>query len=114
MAPSPLAITTSSINRMVKEEQSYHKEIIQQQARITKLERDGGDENAEFQLKQERQALEETKAVFPSLRQRISDAITKLEDQINGAEGSGSEDEITKAKQAVANAKESLTIEGMA
>lgn len=53
--PTPLSIATSSLNRLVKEESSYHKELSQQQARIAKLEAGEGkeDENAEFVLKQE-------------------------------------------------------------
>ena len=54
-APSRLSIAASSLNRLVKEESSYHKELEQQQARIAKLEAGEGqdDENAEFTLKQE-------------------------------------------------------------
>ena len=51
--PSQLAIATSSVLRLVKEEASYHKELQQQEARIEELQKGGGDENAEFQLKQE-------------------------------------------------------------
>lgn len=51
--PSQLAIQTSALNRLVKEEQSYHKESKSQEASIAKLEQGGGDENAEFQLRQE-------------------------------------------------------------
>ena len=54
MAPSPLSIATSSLNRLVKEERSYHKELEQQQARVTKLEQNpGDDENADYVIKQE-------------------------------------------------------------
>jgi len=49
-APSKLAIATSSVNRLVKEEASYHKEVEQQEARIVKLEQANGDE---YELKQE-------------------------------------------------------------
>jgi hypothetical protein len=53
-APSPLAIATSSLNRLVKEEASYHKELEHQQASIAQLEQGGNeDENAEYQLRQE-------------------------------------------------------------
>lgn len=52
-APSRLAIATSAVTRLVKEEASYHKELEQQKASIAKLEQGGGDENAEYQLKQE-------------------------------------------------------------
>lgn len=52
--PSQLAIATSAVNRLVKEEASYHKELEQQQARIEKLKQAGSDdENAEWNLKQE-------------------------------------------------------------
>lgn len=51
--PSKLAVSTSSVVRLVKEEASYHKELEQQQARIQQLENSTSDENAEYQLKQE-------------------------------------------------------------
>jgi tubulin-specific chaperone A len=51
--PSKLAIASSSVKRLIKEEASYHKELSQQEARIKKLEAGSEDENAEYQLKQE-------------------------------------------------------------
>lgn len=51
--PSKLAVATSSVQRLVKEEASYHNEMKQQEARIEKLEQDKSDENAEYMLKQE-------------------------------------------------------------
>lgn len=70
--PSPLSIATSSLQRLVKEEKSYHAELRQQEVRVQKLEgagrgvdgeaKDGaeGEEepeeekgNREFQLRQE-------------------------------------------------------------
>jgi hypothetical protein len=52
--PSQLAIATGSVQRLVKEEVSYHKELVQQEARLKKLEESKDeDENAEFVLKQE-------------------------------------------------------------
>jgi tubulin-specific chaperone A len=51
--PSKLAIATSSLQRLVKEEASYHKEQEQQLKRIAKLEADQSDENAEYMLRQE-------------------------------------------------------------
>lgn len=55
MAPrSQLEIFTSSVQRLVKEEASYHNEIKQQSERVQKLEsQEGGDENREYMLKQE-------------------------------------------------------------
>jgi hypothetical protein len=51
--PSKLAIATSSLQRLIKEEASYHKEAVQQEARIKKIEADESDENKEYILKQE-------------------------------------------------------------
>jgi tubulin-specific chaperone A len=55
MPPSQVQIATSVLQRLIKEEASYHKELEQQQTRISKLENsDGGEnENKDFQLKQE-------------------------------------------------------------
>lgn len=51
--PSKVAIATGSVLRLVKEEASYHKEIVQQEERIKKLEESDGDSNKEYTLKQE-------------------------------------------------------------
>lgn len=51
--PSKLAVATSSLVRLVKEEASYHKEMEQQQARIKKLEAGSDEDNAEYILRQE-------------------------------------------------------------
>ncbi|KAK0946982.1 tubulin folding cofactor A [Friedmanniomyces endolithicus] len=77
--PSQLSIATSVVNRLVKEEASYHKELEKQQASIAKLEQGGGDENAEYVLKQERRGVEETRAIFPQLRNKLQDALARLE-----------------------------------
>jgi hypothetical protein len=55
LAPSQLQIAISVLQRLLKEEQSYHKEQEQQEARISKLENETNttDENHEYQLKQE-------------------------------------------------------------
>ena len=55
MAPSQTQIAISSLQRLLKEEASYHKELESQKKRITKLEESNDDEdgNKEFTLKQE-------------------------------------------------------------
>ena len=56
---------------------------------------------------EQRTAIEETRAVFPPLRQRISDALQKLEDQVEA--GTASEEEVSKAKAAIQSAKEAAS-----
>jgi hypothetical protein len=57
--PSPLAIASQAVNRLVKEESYYHKEQASQEKRIKKLKDDienknpALDSNAEYILKQE-------------------------------------------------------------
>ena len=53
MPPSKLAVATSSVTRLLKDEASYHKEMAQQEKRIQKLQEDKDDGNAEYMLKQE-------------------------------------------------------------
>ncbi|CAO2653927.1 Nn.00g106600.m01.CDS01 [Neocucurbitaria sp. VM-36] len=106
--PSKLAIATGVVLRLVKEEASYHKEIEQQEARIKKSETSEGDENAEYTLRQERQALQETKNVLPGMKTKIEQALERLEEELEGnkeAGGDASTEEVTKAKDAVAKAK---------
>ncbi|GAB7322885.1 hypothetical protein MBLNU13_g05435t1 [Cladosporium sp. NU13] len=102
-APSQLAIATSVLNRLIKEEKSYHKELEQQNVKIAKLEagEDADNENAEFILRQQKQAVEQTKAVFPALNQKIRDALAKLEEQLEQDKDSASPEEVTKAKEAL-------------
>ncbi|KAJ8071723.1 hypothetical protein OCU04_002039 [Sclerotinia nivalis] len=104
--PSQLSIATSSVARLVKEEASYHKELISQQARLKKLEEaTEEDENREYSLKQERAAIEETKAVFPPLRERLADAILKLEDLVQRG---GEETEENRANEVITEAKKAI------
>lgn len=115
--PTPLAIATSSVLRLVKEEKSYHRELEEQTKRIQKLEEEikaGGDDedgNKEYMLKQERRALEETKAVLPKMKTKISDALAKLEALLaeEGQKGEQSNvEQINAAKEAVSQAKTAL------
>ncbi|KAJ1331062.1 Tubulin binding cofactor A [Microdochium nivale] len=110
-APSPLAIATQAVNRLVKEEKYYKKEVTTQTETIKKLEEDlpessKTDENAEYMLKQQERALGETKAIFEPLHEKIADAVQRLEEHIATAEGGdGPADEIAKAKEALEHGK---------
>lgn len=53
-APSRLQIATSSLERLLKEESSYHKELEQGKARVHRLEGEKStDDNAEYMIRQE-------------------------------------------------------------
>ncbi|KAK1141473.1 hypothetical protein N8T08_009013 [Aspergillus melleus] len=111
MAPrSQLEITTQSVLRLVKEEASYHNELKEQTNRIQRLEtqENTDDENQEYTLRQERLALEETKKVLPTLKQKIDDSIAKLDSLLTeeGQKGAESNVELINAgKEAIAKAR---------
>ncbi|KAJ8123997.1 hypothetical protein ONZ43_g179 [Nemania bipapillata] len=106
--PSPLSIATQSVQRLVKEDVYYRKELAQQSERVSKIEADfktapkSEDGNAEFMLKQEQKAIEETRAVFAPLHERIAEAVQRLEEQIATAESDSADaGEIKKAREAL-------------
>ncbi|QUC17672.1 uncharacterized protein UV8b_01913 [Ustilaginoidea virens] len=113
-APSQLAIASGSVTRLLKEEASYHTELGSQEAEIARLEEsvqkgdNDDDGNAAFMLKQNRTALEQTRAVFAPLRERIKTAVAKLKDQIALAEEAGGSDELESARKVLRDAEASL------
>ncbi|RDA89626.1 hypothetical protein CP533_6106 [Ophiocordyceps camponoti-saundersi (nom. inval.)] len=106
-APSPLAISTSSVERLLKEERSYHAELAEQQARaeaLSKIPTEKDDDgNAEFLLKQQRAVVEQTRAVFKPLRMRIREAVAKLEELIAQEEGEG--EDLVRARAVLERAR---------
>ncbi|KAI9833089.1 MAG: hypothetical protein M1826_000456 [Phylliscum demangeonii] len=122
-APSALSIATSSLTRLVKEEQSYHIELAQQESRLGRLQSttatngstrqthdadaDADTDNVEYQIRQEKQAIEQTKALFPQLRRRIEDGVKTVEGQL-GPEGTQDQAEVHRAQEALTNARPAL------
>ncbi|KAL1893762.1 tubulin folding cofactor A [Sporothrix stenoceras] len=111
-SPSDLCIATKAVERLVKEEAFYRAELAKQQERVRQLAQEIAaaedpstlDGNAEFVLKQENRAVDETKAVFAPLKQRTAEAVSTLEEQIAIREadaaddGTSSDDELDKAR----------------
>ncbi|KAL5611563.1 hypothetical protein BROUX41_000852 [Berkeleyomyces rouxiae] len=107
-APTPLEVTTKAVTRLVKEEKSYHIELVSQLARLDKLKSEAAtttDENHSYILKQEETAIEETRAVFQPLRIRIAAAVEKLVAQISDSEASATPEQLTAANDAVAQGR---------
>ena len=63
--PSKLAVATSSVLRLVKEEASYHKEMAQQEARIKKLEENPSAQELEIRQKLKLVRPGETSFILP-------------------------------------------------
>jgi tubulin-specific chaperone A len=50
-APSALAIKTSAVVRLIKEEAQYHKELVADEQRLQKMEASGNED--EYAIKQQ-------------------------------------------------------------
>ncbi|KAL7937793.1 tubulin binding cofactor A [Trichoderma chlorosporum] len=113
-SPSPLVIATGAVNRLLKEEASYHKELQEQEAQAKAQEekiksgQEDEDGNASYILKQQQMVVEQTRAVFKPLRNRIGQAVEKLEDLVASEEknGTASAEELANAKAALDKAKQ--------
>ncbi|TGZ85465.1 tubulin binding cofactor A [Ascodesmis nigricans] len=104
--PTGLNIKTSSVIRLVKEEKSYHNELVLQTSLLTRLE--SGEEIEGYDIKQQKTVVEQTKEVIPQVRQKLKVAVEQLEYAIDAAPESESAESIEKAKSAVAEGKQVL------
>ncbi|KAI5814123.1 putative tubulin-specific chaperone Rbl2 [Pyronema omphalodes] len=103
--PTILAIKTSAVKRLIKEDASYHKQLTLDQARLEKMENDG--ESDKYAIAQQKKVVEETQAAIPVVRQRLEDAIQDLENQL---QASTNETDLVKenAREAVTDGKKAL------
>ncbi|WEW57884.1 tubulin folding cofactor A [Emydomyces testavorans] len=84
---SPIAKTISTLDRLVREEASYHVELQEQGMRVLKTEEQvkklaahpEDEGNAVWMLRQERMAYEETKNVMSKMEQLAREAMEKLQ-----------------------------------
>ncbi|KAJ2899312.1 tubulin binding cofactor A [Zalerion maritima] len=114
-APTSIAITASAVKRLVKERQMYEKELVEQEKRVEhkqkQFDEEGNskDENAEYHLKQEKEALKQTQNIFPGLDSKISETVEKLKTEIAAAERDESTaDEVSKAKEVLSTCDKTL------
>ncbi|KAF3216006.1 hypothetical protein TWF191_009169 [Orbilia oligospora] len=91
--PSPLKIKTSSVTRLIKEEQSYHKELASQKARLQRMEDNNEDE---YEIKQQvcynnllngcglvlKKVVADTEQMIPAVQQKLEQAVEALELQL--------------------------------
>ncbi|EPS37806.1 hypothetical protein H072_8436 [Dactylellina haptotyla CBS 200.50] len=95
--PTPLKIKTSSVARLIKDELTYHKEIVAQKAVVERMEA----ENAEFyELKAQKKVLADTEQMIPELHLRLEQAVEALEMELEVI------DEDSEEKQAAITAVE--------
>ncbi|KAF8470165.1 putative tubulin-specific chaperone Rbl2 [Kalaharituber pfeilii] len=108
-APSSLSIKTSSVLRLTKEEKSYHKELASAKKSLESMLAEEGEAD-EYAIKQQRKVVEETKAMIPTVRKNLEDAVSSLETELESS-GSEPEDAKEKARNAIKDARELLSEE---
>ncbi|KAF3903523.1 hypothetical protein AA313_de0200773 [Arthrobotrys entomopaga] len=73
--PSSLKIKTSSVSRLIKEEQTYHHELDMHVSKLNKME----SENADFyEIKTQRAVVADTQQMIPTLREKLERAVEAL------------------------------------
>ena len=85
-AVKQLGIKTGVVNRIVKDHVSYKKEKTQLEEKIEKLKSENAEEG---QIKRYEADLADTIAMLPSLKTKIEDAISGLEEVMGQAEENG-------------------------
>ena len=110
-----LKIQTGVCRRLSKDVTSYQKEAADEKTAIDKMAEniDGADEQTKYKLKQAREAHAETMAMVEDSRNRLDDALPRLESLIASAkEKKLAElipDDITAAETVVTDARKVLT-----
>ncbi|KAI5849742.1 tubulin binding cofactor A-domain-containing protein [Tricharina praecox] len=104
--PTALAIKTSAVMRLIKEESMYHKELVLEKNRLAKMEADG--ESDEYAIKQQTKVVEETKGVVPALREKLLAAVEVLEGQLDAAADVEPEANKGKARKAIEDGRKTL------
>ncbi|KAK6542574.1 hypothetical protein TWF694_006522 [Orbilia ellipsospora] len=73
--PSSLKIKTSSVTRLIKEEQTYHTELDMHVSKLNRMEA----ENADFyEIKTQKAVINDTKQMIPTLREKLENAVEAL------------------------------------
>ena len=76
--PSPLTIRLNTVVRLIKEEASYHRELVEARAALAKLEAAGADAD-EYAIRQQKTVVKQTEVMPEQVRARLARAIEELE-----------------------------------
>ncbi len=110
-APSPLAILTGSVTRLIRELASYKEEEAAEQAKYESMQSSPATD--EYRFRQQGQVLEETKRMVPNVRTNLQNAMKELKDKLasnltNGEPGDAPDDPLRQAREALAGAEKAV------
>ena len=84
MSPTPLQIKVKALQRLIKEESLYKKEVSDQETHVSKMEQDGADE---YEIKKQIAVLDESKRMIPILVSKIAEQKRLLNDFLQSYTG---------------------------
>ncbi|XP_037609464.1 tubulin-specific chaperone A [Sebastes umbrosus] len=100
-----IKIKTNIVRRLVKEEISYKKELVQQQEKVDRMKAEAGDE---YVLRKQIEVLQESKMMIPDCRRRLTKAHEDLVQILEIEADLGESEEYKEAK----NVSDSVELEG--
>lgn len=84
MSPTPLEIKTKAVQRLLKEEQLYLKEISEQEEQLQQMRASDTDE---YEIKKYEKVLDESKRMVPELKKKIQEHAKGLNSYIEDYKG---------------------------
>ncbi|RPA82807.1 tubulin binding cofactor A [Ascobolus immersus RN42] len=103
--PSPLNIRLNTVLRLIKEEASYHRELVKARADLEKLQAPGSDAD-EYAIRQQQTVVKETEVMPEQVRGKLERAIEELETALNSASEQETDETKEKAKKAVQDGRD--------
>jgi tubulin-specific chaperone A len=89
-----LKVQIGVVKRMQKEVAAYEKEAKDNEGRVQKMKDDGKDE---YDIKKQEEVLQESYMMIPDSKNRLEQAVEKLQEVVAEAEEEGGADETLKA-----------------
>ncbi|XP_028319165.1 tubulin-specific chaperone A [Gouania willdenowi] len=104
-ATRQIQIKTGIVKRLVKEENSYIKEVKEQEEKIKHLKAEAGDE---YFIKKQMEVLQESKMMIRDSHRRLAVAHADLQQFLDDWDGLETQNEYVEAR----NVLDSVTLEG--
>lgn len=101
-----IKIKTGVVKRLTKEIDYYEKEAQKEEARHTKMEADGADE---YQLRKQREVIQESKVMGPETKSRLKKAHEELQKMLEAEADLIETEEYKEAKNQLQEADKALT-----
>lgn len=84
MPPTPLEIKTKALQRLLKEQQLYEKEVLEQEEYLKQMKASDSDE---YEVRKQEKVLDESKRMVPELSKKVKEHGEALKVFIGGYTG---------------------------